>query len=55
MNRYQKQTAQRAARRRAKMRRLKEKGWTLEKIGRAFGGISKQRVAAILSGGSGMR
>ena len=37
------------------MQRLKDKGWTLEKIGRAFGGISKQRVAAILSGGSGMR
>jgi len=39
----------RAARRRAKMLALREKGWTLDRIGRAFGGITKQRVAAILA------
>jgi hypothetical protein len=47
---HQKRLARRAAQRRARMLVLKAQGWTLEKIGAAYGGISKQRVAAILKG-----
>ena len=47
MNPYQKQTAARAAKRRAKMRQLKEKGWTLARIGKRFG-CSRQRVSVLL-------
>jgi len=41
--------ARRAAARAARMQRLKDQGWTLHAIGRRFGGISRQRVKAILS------
>jgi transcriptional regulator len=47
MNPYQKQTAAKAAKRRAKMRQLKEKGWTLARIGKRFG-CSRQRVSVLL-------
>jgi len=47
MNSYQKKTAETAARRRAKMNRLRHKGWTLERIGNKFG-ISRQRVSVLL-------
>jgi hypothetical protein len=50
MNPYQKKTAQKAARRLARMQALRQKGWTLDRIGRAFGGISRQRVSMLLRG-----
>lgn len=41
-------TALKAARRRAKMQALRDEGWTLQMIANRFGGISRQRVRAIL-------
>lgn len=37
-----------AAERRAKMQALRDEGWTLQMIANRFGGISRQRVRAIL-------
>lgn len=49
---YNTKAHRRAEARRRKMQAYRDKGWTLEKIGRRFGGISKARVRVILSSGS---
>ena len=50
--RYNATVARRAAARRSKMIRLRDKGLTLREIGRRFGGITAQRVCYILKRGT---
>lgn len=49
MERHNEKLAVRARARAARMRRLRDKGKTLEEIGQKFGGISRQRVREILA------
>lgn len=48
---YNERAHRRAEARRKRMQKYRDRGWTLEKIGARFGGISKVRVRAILLAG----
>lgn len=48
MTKYNLQVSQKAKERRERAAKLRAQGWTLDRIGKELGGISRQRVHSLL-------